>query len=233
MHIPEGYLGPHTYGAAYAVMLPIWVIAGRAARRTLSARRVPLLAIGAAFSFVIMMFNVPIPGGSTGHATGAPLIAILLGPAAAVLAISVVLAVQAFLFGDGGITALAANCFNMAFLMPFASYGVYRVFAYRSATRSVRRLVAAGVAGYVGLNVAALSTAVMFGIQPMLASGPDGRPLYCPFGLNVAVPVMAAEHLLLFGVVEGVVTALAVAYLARTEPQLLETQALPRKGGAS
>ena len=210
MHIPEGYLGPHTYGAAYAVMLPIWALAGRAVRRTLSARRVPLLAIGAAFSFVIMMFNIPIPG-----------------------AISVVLTVQAFLFGDGGITALAANCFNMAFLMPFASYVVYRVIAYRSATRSVRRLVAAGVAGYVGINVAALSTAVMFGIQPMLASGPDGRPLYCPFGLNVAVPVMAAEHLLLFGVVEGLVTALAVAYLARTEPQLLETRALPRKGGAS
>ena len=211
MHIPEGYLGPHTYGAAYAVMLPIWALAGRAVRRTLSARRVPLLAIGAAFSFVIM--------------------AILLGPSAAVLAISVVLTVQAFLFGDGGITALAANCFNMAFLMPFASYVVYRVIAYRSATRSVRRLVAAGVAGYVGINVAALSTAVMFGIQPMLARGPDGRPLYCPFGLNVAVPVMAAEHLLLFGVVEGMVTALAVAYLARTEPQLLETKGAVPKGG--
>ncbi len=221
MHIPEGYLGPHTYGAAWAAMLPVWVVAGRRLRRGLSARLVPLLAIGAAFSFVIMMFNVPIPGGSTGHATGAPLIAILLGPWAAVLAVSVVLAVQAFVFGDGGITALAANCFNMAFVMPFVSYGVYRLVAIGAAARSVRRTVAAALAGYVGINAAALTTAVMFGLQPIIASGPDGRPLSCPFGLNIAVPVMAAEHLLIFGLVEAAVTAGAVAYLARTEPELV------------
>lgn len=221
MHIPEGYLGPQTWGASYAVMAPIWVIAGRKLRQTLDARRVPLLAIGAAFSFVIMMFNVPIPGGSTGHATGAPLIAILLGPWAAVLAVSVVLAVQAFMFGDGGITALGANCFNMAFVMPLVSYGVYKLAATGSGVRSARRLFAAGLAGYVGLNVAAVTTAIMFGIQPLIAHGADGRPLYAPFPLNVAVPVMALEHLLLFGLVEAAVTATAVAYLARTEPELI------------
>jgi len=221
MHIPEGYLGPQTYGAAYAVMVPIWWLAGRAAQRTLSARKVPLLAIGAAFSFVVMMFNIPIPGGSTGHATGAPIIAILLGPWAAALAVSVVLAVQAFLFKDGGITALGANCFNMAFVLPFASYAVYRLIAIRAGARSVRRIIGAAIAGYIGLNLAALTTAVMFGIQPLVAHGPDGRPLYCPFGLRVAVPVMAAGHLLVFGFVEAIVTALAVAYLAAAEPELL------------
>jgi len=223
MHIPEGYLGPQTWGASYAVMVPIWVIASRRLRRTLDARRVPLLAIGAAFSFVIMMFNVPIPGGSTGHATGGALIAILLGPWAAVLALSVVLAVQAFLFGDGGITALGANCFNMAFVLPFVSYGVYRLVAMGAGARSGRRIFAAGLAGYVGLNAAALTTAVMFGIQPILAHAADGRPLYAPFPLKLAVPVMAAEHLLVFGFVEAAVTALAVAYLARTEPELLHS----------
>jgi len=221
MHIPEGYLSPQTWGASYAVMVPIWVIAGRRLRRTLDARRVPLLAIGAAFSFVVMMFNVPVPGGSTGHATGAPLIAILLGPWAAVLAVSVVLAVQAFVFGDGGITALGANCFNMAFVMPFVSYGIYKLVAMGSGVGSTRRVVAAGLAGYVGLNVAAITTAIMFGIQPMLAHGPDGRPLYAPFPLPLAVGVMALEHLLLFGFVEAAVTAVAVAYLARTEPALI------------
>ncbi|MDH4179721.1 MAG: cobalt transporter CbiM [Armatimonadota bacterium] len=221
MHIPEGYLGPQTYGAAYAVMIPIWIIAGRKLRRTLSARRVPLLAIGAAFSFVIMMFNVPIPGGSTGHATGAPLIAILLGPWAAVLAVSVVLVVQAFLFGDGGITAIGANCFNMAFVMPLVSFAVYRLISIRAAARSARRVFAAALAGYLGLNIAALTTAFMFGIQPLIAAAPDGRPLYCPFGLTIAVPIMAAGHLLIFGFVEAVITAAAVAYVARTEPDLL------------
>lgn len=221
MHIPEGYLSPQTWGASYAVMVPIWIIAGRKLRTSLDAKRVPLLAIGAAFSFVIMMFNIPIPGGSTGHATGAALIAILLGPWAAVLAISVVLVVQALLFGDGGITAIGANCFNMAVVMPFVSYGVYRLVAGRSGATSRRRILAAGIAAYVGLNAAAITTAVMFGIQPLIAHGPDGRPLYAPFPLKLAVPVMAAEHLLLFGFVEAVVTAVALSYLARTEPELM------------
>ena len=227
MHIPEGYLGPQTWGAAYAVMIPIWLAAGRVVQRTLSARKAPLLAMGAAFCFVVMMFNVPIPGGSTGHATGAPLVAILLGPWAAVLVISVVLAVQAFLFGDGGITALGANCFNMAFVLPMTSYAIYRLIAIRSSVSSKRRVIAAGIAGYVGLNLAALTTAVMFGLQPLIAHASDGRPLYSPYGLRVAVPVMVGEHLLVFGWIEAIVTALAVAYLARTEPGLLAPAAAP------
>jgi cobalt/nickel transport system permease protein len=233
MHIPEGYLGPQTYGAAYAVMVPFWIIAGRKLRRTLSARRVPLLAVGAALSFVVMMFNVPIPGGSPGHATGAPLIAILLGPWAAVLAVSVVLAVQAVLFGDGGITALGANCFNMAVAMPFVSYWVYRAVSVGARAQSPRRIVAAALGAYLGLNVAAVTTAFMFGIQPAIASGPDGRALYCPFGLGLAVPVMAAEHLLIFGFVEAAVTALAIAYLARTEPDLVAPARAPAKRGVA
>jgi cobalt/nickel transport system permease protein len=232
MHIPEGALGPYTYGAAYAAMTPVWMLAGRAVQRTLSSRKVPLLAIGAAFSFVIMMFNVPIPGGTTGHATGAPLVAILLGPSAAVLAMSVVLAVQALLFADGGITALGANCFNMAFLMPVTAYLVYRLLTLGSAVSNRRRVLAAGAAGYLGLNVAALSTAVMFGLQPLVARSSAGHPLYFPYGLKVAVPVMAAEHLLIFGFVEAAVTAAAVAYLIRTEPELIG-QPQPVEGGAS
>ena len=231
MHIPEGYLSPQTWGPAYAVMVPIWAIAGRKLRGSLSSRRVPLLAIGAAFSFVIMMFNIPIPGGSTGHATGAALIAILLGPWAAVLAVSVVLVVQALLFGDGGITAIGANCFNMAVVMPFVSYAVYRLVSVRAAARAPRRVFAAALAGYVGLNAAALTTAVMFGIQPAIAHGPDGRPLYSPYPLAIAVPAMAAGHLLVFGFVEAAITGVAVAYLARTEPDLFAAPA-PAIGGA-
>ena len=112
MHIPDGYLGPPTSGTLFAVMIPFWIAASRIAKRTLRAKQVPLLAIGAAFSFVIMMFNVPIPGGSTGHAVGGVLVAILLGPWAAMIAITVALVIQALLFGDGGITAIGANCFN-------------------------------------------------------------------------------------------------------------------------
>jgi cobalt/nickel transport system permease protein len=104
--------------------------------------------------------------------------------------------------------------------MPFVSYGAYRLLSIGTAARSTRRVIAAGVAGYAGLNAAALTSAIMFGIQPLIAHAPDGRPLYCPYGLGIAVPVMAGEHLLLFGFVEAAITALAVAHLSAAEPGL-------------
>jgi cobalt/nickel transport system permease protein len=222
MHIPDGYLGPQTYGVLYGVMVPIWALASRIVRRTLKQRQVPFLALGAAFSFVIMMFNIPIPGGSTGHAVGGVIVAILLGPWAAVIAVSISLVIQALLFGDGGITAIGANCFNMAFVMPMVGYLVYRLVSKGAAATSRRRWIAGAVAGYIGLNVAAVTTAVMFGLQPLLAKGPDGRPLYFPYPLKVALPVMAAQHILFFGLIEAVLTGLLVIYFQRTEPSMLE-----------
>lgn len=222
MHIPDGYLGPQTYGLLYGVMVPLWALASRIVRRTLEQKQVPFLALGAAFSFVVMMFNIPIPGGSTGHAVGGVIVAILIGPWAALIAISIALVIQAFLFGDGGITAIAANCFNIAFVMPMVGYLVYRLIAKGAAPTSRRLWMAGAVAGYIGLNVAALTTAIMFGLQPILARGPDGRPLYFPYPLEVAVPVMAVQHLLLFGVIEAVLTALLVTYFQRSDPSMLE-----------
>jgi cobalt/nickel transport system permease protein len=224
MHIPDGYLGPQTYGVLYAIMAPIWALASRIVRRTLSQREVPFLALGAAFSFVIMMFNIPIPGGSTGHAVGGVIVAILLGPWAALIAISIALVIQALLFGDGGITAIGANCFNMAFVMPMTGYLVYRLISMGSAATSRRRWIAGAVAGYVGLNLAAITTAIMFGLQPLLGKGSDGQPLYFPYPLRVAVPVMAAQHLFIFGIIEAVLTALLVIYFQRSDPSLLQSR---------
>jgi cobalt/nickel transport system permease protein len=222
MHIPDGYLGPATYGTLYAVMVPIWALASKIVRRTLKQRQVPFLALGAAFSFVIMMFNIPIPGGSTGHAVGGVIVAILLGPWPALIAISIALVIQALLFGDGGITAIGANCFNIAFVMPMVGYLVYRLLSQGAALTSRRRWIAGAVAGYIGLNVAAVTTAIMFGLQPLIAKGSDGRPLYFPYPLEVAVPVMAAQHLLLFGIIEAVLTGLLVIYFQRSDPSMLE-----------
>lgn len=222
MHIPDGYLGPSTCGFFYCLMLPIWALASRVVKKALSAQQVPMLAIGAAFSFVIMMFNIPIPGGSTGHAVGAVLVAILLGPWAACIAITVALVIQALLFGDGGVTAIGANCFNMAFVMPFIGYYLYRLISYNCPVSSQRRIIAAGAAGYLALNIAALFTGIEFGLQPLLHHTPQGVALYCPYGLNIAVPVMVIEHLLVFGWIEAVLTALVLKYLQKHSPQLLE-----------
>ncbi len=233
MHIPDGYLGPATCAGGFAVMAPIWAIASNRVKKTLETRQVPLLAIGAAFSFVIMMFNVPIPGGTTGHAVGAVLVAILLGPWAATLAVSVSLVIQALLFGDGGITAIGANCLNMAFVLPFVGYGVYRLVSGRGATSAKRRVIAAGIAGYVGLVVASLVASVEFGIQPLLHRAADGHALYCPYGLSVTIPAMVGEHVLVFGWVELAVTALAVAFIQKQEPSLLDRRGAAETMGGS
>lgn len=206
MHIPDGYLGPAACGFFYAVMLPIWITASKIVKKTLKSKQVPFLAMGAAFSFVIMMFNIPIPGGSTGHAVGAVLVAILLGPWSACIAITVALVIQALLFGDGGIMTLGANCFNMAFAMVFAGFFTYKLISIRAPKNSKRQIIAAGFAGYAGINISAFLTAVEFGLQ---------YPRYSPYGLKVSMAVMSGEHLLIFGWVEAAVTALVFKYLQK------------------
>jgi cobalt/nickel transport system permease protein len=221
MHIPDGYLGPYTYTAFWIIMIPIWYYAGKKLSAELKSRQVPLLAMAAAFSFVIMMFNLPIPGGSTGHAVGGAIIAIVIGPWASVIAISVALVLQAFMFGDGGITAIAANCFNMAVAMPFCAYYIYKFASGDSVITSSRRVIAAAVAGYVSLALAAALTGFEFGIQPLLHTGADGLPLYMPYPLSVAMPAMILEHVLGFGFVEAIVTALIFSYIQKTDTSIL------------
>jgi len=221
MHIPDGYLSPGTCAVMYAAMVPVWVRATRRIKKVVKSRYVPLVAVASAFSFLIMMFNVPIPGGTTGHAVGAVAIAILLGPWAAVIAVSIALGVQALFFGDGGILSLGANCFNMAFVMPFVGYGLYRALSRGTVLTSARRVVAAGVGAYVGLAAAALCTSIEFGIQPTIAHTADGTPLYAPFHLSQAIPAMMIEHLLLVCFVEAAVTCGIIAYMQRANLPLL------------
>lgn len=212
MHIPDGYLSPQTYLPAAAAMVPVWAVASSRVKRSLKLSQIPMLALGAAFSFIIMMFNIPIPGGTTGHAIGSVLVAILLGPWAAVIAVSLALVVQAMLFGDGGITAIGANCLNMAVIAPFFGWWTYRLLLGGSSNPK-RKVYAGATAGYVGLNASALATAVMFGIQPAIAHDAAGRALYCPFGLEVSIPAMMVSHLVVFGFVEAIATGLVLAYL--------------------
>jgi cobalt/nickel transport system permease protein len=215
VHIPDGYLGPPTYIASYAACIPLWALAARKLSAGRDTRRTPLLAISAAFSFLVMMFNIPLPGGSTGHAIGGVLTAIAVGPWGAMLSISIAVVIQALLFGDGGITAIGANCLDMAILMPFTGYFAYRLLS-RFLSSGKGRAIAAGIGGWLGLNAAALSTSFLFGIQPLLHRGADGRALYAPYPLSVSVPAMMLPHLTVFGLAEAMITGLAVYYLQRS-----------------
>jgi cobalt/nickel transport system permease protein len=221
MHIPDGYLSPATCAALYAGAAPFWHVAVRRVRRRLHTKLVPMLSLVAAFSFVVMMFNVPLPGGTTGHAVGIGVAVALVGVWPAILALSVALVIQALLFGDGGITAIGANCFNIAIVGSLVSGAVYRVLARGSAPDARRRAVAAAIGGYLGINAAALCTALEFGVQPLLYRDAAGAPLYSPYPLSIAVPAMMAGHLTIAGLAEALASFGVVSFVQRTDPELL------------
>ena len=225
MHIPDGYLSPSTCAVLYAAAIAGWYSSLKRLKRMLLSRVVPLISVFAAFSFVVMMFNLPLPGGTTGHALGVTISAIVLGPSGAVLAISIALAIQALFFGDGGISTLGANCFNMAIVASLVAYASYRLIAAGAAIGSKRRVAAAAIAGYLAVNAAALIAAIEFGIQPVLFHDARGMPLYAPYPLSIAVPAMMIGHLTLAGAAEAAISAGLVAYLQAADPALLRNTA--------
>jgi len=236
MHIPDGYLSPQTCAVGFVVTAPAWIVAARRVRRTVKNRQVPTLAVLAAVCFLVMMFNIPIPDGTTAHAVGGVLVAVLLGPWAGVIAVSVALAFQALLFGDGGVLAFGVNALNMAVIGPFVGYGVYKLIAGRSELTSPRRALAAAVGGYAGINASALATAIELGIQPDLFHTAAGAPLYSPYHLAQTIPAMALAHLTVAGLAEAILSGAVVAYLQRANLPLMKVNhpdvPLPGEGTA-
>ncbi|MBT0883684.1 energy-coupling factor ABC transporter permease, partial [Campylobacter sp. 2018MI13] len=129
-HIPDNYLSPQTCAVMFLAAAPVVVYSIKKVKVRLKEKKelAPMLGVAASLSFLMMMFNVPIPGGTTGHAVGGTLLAILIGPDAACIAVATALLLQAFLFGDGGIRSLGANIFNMACVMPYVGYCIYSFF---------------------------------------------------------------------------------------------------------
>lgn len=217
MHIPDNYLSPSTCAVMGAVMLPIWSIAANKVKKEISKAKIPVIGIGAAFSFLIMMFNVPLPGGTSGHAVGGTLLAILLGPWAACIAVSVALLIQALFFGDGGILAFGANCFNMAFIIPFLGYFIYKFIKDKTQSKQ-GEYIGIVLGSYIGINFAALCAAIEFGIQPLLFHNAAGQALYSPYPLSVSIPAMLIPHLLVAGIVEVIFTVGIIAYVKKVSP---------------
>ena len=230
MHIPDAYLSPISQAAAYAVMVPLWTVAAKKTSKSLTSRQTPLLSVGAAFAFAIQMFNIPAIGGTTAHALGAGLLAILVGPWAALLGMSLTLAIQALLFGDGGILSLGANCFNMGFVACFVTFGAFRLLSSRSDIISFQFLASSGFAAFLGTVTASVSAGILLGAQPLLAHDALGHALYCPFGFSVTIPAMVMTHLAIAGPAEAIITLAALAYVGRSFPSLL-TGARPTKIG--
>lgn len=222
MHIPDGYLSPQTCIAGFVVAVPTLALAARRVRTVVRTRHVPTLALFSAMCFLVMMFNIPIPDGTTAHAVGGGIIAIVLGPWAAMIAVSVALAFQALLFGDGGVLAYGVNVVNMAIALPLVAYGLYKLISGTSPLTSPRRILGAAVGGYVGLNVSALLTGIELGIQPGLFHDASGAPLYSPYTLGQAIPAMLLAHLVVAGFAEGALSGGVLGYLQRANQPLLK-----------
>ncbi len=221
MHIPDGYLSPATSVTLYSMCVPFMAKASKETKRKLNDKTVPLISLFSALSFVIMMFNVPLPGGTTGHAVGATITAIVLGPWIAMLSLTVALVIQALFFGDGGILALGANVFNMVIVMTLSGYFIYQILDRWSKTLVKRKVIFSAVAGYISINLAALCTAVELGIQPLLFHNNLGQSLYFPYGLNVSIPSMLIGHLTIAGFAEALVTGLILSWIYKTNPGIM------------
>jgi cobalt/nickel transport system permease protein len=201
MHIPDGFIAPVMYVPAYGTAGILWSYCVRQIRRTLDEQTIPLLATVTALSFVLMMVAIPLPGGTTAHASGVALLALLFGVPVAFLAVSLVLLLQAVLFGEGGITSLPINAVAMGLVGGFVARFAFNLLKHWG------ERAALFMAAWFSVVVPALLVALALGVQPLLAQAEDGSPLFFPFGLSVTLPALLIPHALL-GVGEGVLTVL-------------------------
>jgi cobalt/nickel transport system permease protein len=208
MHIPDGFLSPQTYLPAYALAGGLWAHGLRRLRETLDEVMLPRLAVLTAGVFVVMTVAVPLPGGTTAHAAGVGVLAVLFGVWTTFVSISLVLGMQALLFGEGGVTSLPVDALAMGLAGAAAACWTYR------ALRPWREPVALFLAGWVSLVLPALLLALVLGVQPAIAHDVDGTPLFFPFGLAVTLPAVVLPHALM-GVGEGALTVLVVRLLRR------------------
>ncbi|MEM4164984.1 MAG: energy-coupling factor ABC transporter permease, partial [Nitrososphaerales archaeon] len=204
MHIPDGFLDIQLSALTYLLAaLSLGFAVYWLQKHGVSEARASLLGVLAAAIFAAQMLNWPIPGGTSAHFVGSGLAALLLGPLQAMLVLASVIAVQALVFGDGGLTALGANVFNMAVVGVVAAFLVYKIFERRS------RFFSAFLAGWFGAVSAAVACGLEIGSSSIFA-----------YNIAVTVPVMFGWHAVL-GVVEGFATSAAVVFIMKRSPHLL------------
>jgi cobalt/nickel transport system permease protein len=208
MHIPDGLISPQTYLPALALAVPLWVVAGRRLRDRLGDEMLPRLAVFTALAFLLSTLMLPLPGGTSGHAVGVGLLALIFGPWIAFMAYSLVLLLQAVVVGAGGITALPVNALAIGFLGAWTTVVLY------AALRRLGEGPAIVLAVWLAVMTSALVLALVLGLQPWLAHAADGTPLFFPFGPAVTVPALLVPHALI-GAGEAALTLLVFRHARR------------------
>jgi len=202
MHIPDGFLAPQVFGSLWAVGVGGLALALKKTKEILKDKAVPLMGVTAAFIFAAQMLNFPILGGTSGHLLGGVLAAVLLGPYAGTIVISLVLIVQCLIFQDGGLTALGANIFNMAFLGAMGGYFIYRLFRKKTGL-----IISVGLASWFSVVVASFACAIELAISGTSA-------------LSIVIPAMVGIHMLI-GIGEAIITCLVINFVLRVRPDLI------------
>jgi cobalt/nickel transport system permease protein len=207
MHIPDGFVTVPVAAVGWLLMSLFVGITLRQTRNQLGERQIPLMGILAAFVFAAQMINFPVAGGTSGHLIGGLLVAILIGPWAAVLVMTTVITVQAFLFQDGGLLALGFNVFNMGIIGTFVGYAVYSWVRKVSGSAFNGQLIGAAVGAWTAVEVAAAAAALELAISGTSA-------------LDVALPAMVGIHALI-GIGEALITVGALVFIRQARPDLL------------
>lgn len=208
MHIPDGLISPQTYLPALALAVPLWALAARKLRHQLGDETLPRLAVFTALAFLLSTIMLPLPGGTSGHAVGVGLLALVFGPWAAFMAYSLVLVLQAVVVGAGGITSLPVNALAIGLLGAWTTVGLHR------ALRRLGEGPAVVIAVWMAVMLSALALALVLGLQPAIAQAPDGTPRFFPFGPAITVPALLVPHALI-GAGEAALTLLVFRHARR------------------
>ena len=209
MHMSDGLINAPTSGVFWAIAVIGLAVSFYKARQDLTDRTAPMAGLVAAFVFAVQMINFPILPGASGHLLGGALVAILVGPWVGSICIALVLAVQALLFADGGLTALGTNIINMAFIGLFVSWGVAVALRRLAQRGGVGLAATAFLAAFIGVVGASLGFVLEYAI-----GGAGVTSLGTVFSLMVGLHA-------LIGIGEGIITALTVRAVAAIRPDLV------------
>lgn len=205
MHIPDGFLSPQTYLPAATLAFGAWAWAARGLRQSLDETLVPRLAMLTALAYGLGLIMLPIPGGTSGHALGVAMLALLFGLRLAFLAYSGVLLLQALLFGAGGLTALPINALAIGLAGSATAITTFRML------KPFHETTAVAVAAWLSVFVPGILVALALGLQPWIAARPDGSPLFFPFGPAITLPAILVPHAFI-GIGEAALTLLVWHY---------------------
>ena len=209
MHIPDGFIDLRTSAAFAAVSTVAVAGAVKGASKQLSEQSAPLAGLTAVFIFAVQMLNFPVAAGTSGHLIGAALAMVLVGPYAATLALVVVLIIQAFLFADGGLTALGLSIFNMAVISVWVSFAVFMLLK-KIFPKTKSWLV---VATFISALISVPAAAVGFVIQYAIGAN-------ATFSVGAVLNAMVGTHILI-GIGEAIITALTVSAVLASRSDLV------------